>query len=416
MEKRDVVAGLDVGSGRVTVAIGAIETGKPGVTVLAGASVACAGVKGGLATDIQAASAAIRAAVEEAEKAAGERVSSLYLGVRGDHLKSSTGRGRHVIARPDREITPRDVEAAIRNAEASSLSEDRVLLHVTPQGFILDGRRAVSNPVGMTASLLDVDAHIVTADAAALDTLEKAVNDAGFSVAEPVYGLLAAAELVLTPTERELGCLLFDIGGETMSFGYFDRDSILLSRELAMGSDTITRDVAYGLHASLETAEQLKVAHGLSDRQIVWRDADAPRLRSDGRVQASRKSNLRRLMTPRVKHVFSEVSAAVLAAGLGRPIHGAVLTGGGALLKGLDRDVAKLLDTDARIGVTRAHPRLAAIPAELLVPRYVTAVGLLLYSSEPGHAKPGDGEPSLLPWDHPWLRWLKELREEFSSK
>ena len=412
METQNVVTGLDIGSGRVTVAVGATQPGKPGVTMLAGASAPCAGVKGGVVTDIQQASASIRAAGEEAEKASGERVSGVTLGVRGGHLRSSTNRGRHTVSRPDREITEKDLQAAIKNAEAAVASDDRVILHIIPQGFILDGDRAVSNPVGMTGSLLDVDAHIVTADAAALGALERAVNEAGFEVLSPVYGLFAAAELVLTPTERELGCLLLDIGGETTSFGYFARNSILMSRELPVGSDSLTRDLAYGLHASLETAEQLKLAHGLRDAAVVWRDADGPRLRSDRRVQSSHKANLRRLMAPRVKQVFSEISAAVLAAGLGQPLHGAVLTGGGALLKGLDRDVAKLLDTDARIGVPRAHPRLAAAPADLLAPRYVTALGLPLYALEPWGELRAAPEESFVPWDLPFLRGLKDLIAE----
>lgn len=410
MEERNVVAGLDVGSGRVTVAVGTADAEKSGVTVLAGATVACPGVQGGIIADIHAASAAIRAAVEEAEKAAGVEVSGVHLGLRGDHLKASTSRGRHVIARPDREITAEDVSTAIKHAESTTVSEDRVPLHVIAQRFTLDGRRVVANPVGMAGSLLDVDAHIVTADAATLDTLEKAVCDAGFQVAGSVYGLLATAELILTPTELELGSLLLDIGGKTISFGYFCQGSIVLSRELAVGADSFTEALAYGLHVTLEKAEELKVAHGLRDTQIVWRDENAPRLRSDGKVKPSRKSNLRRVMAPRVKQVFAEISASVLAAGLGRPIHGAVLTGGGALLKGLDRDVARLLDTDARIGIPQMHPRIAAIPEELLAPRYVTAVGLLLYpDSRWAEAPAPEPEPALMPWDNPWLAKLRVL-------
>lgn len=301
----------------------------------------------------------------------------------------------------------------MKAAESAALTEGRVSVHIIPQGFTLDGNRPVANPIGMCASLVDADVHVVTADAAALETLEKAVNDAGFEVLQPVYGLFAAAEMVLTPTERELGCLLIDIGGETTSVGYFARNTVLLSRELPVGSDSLTRDLAYGLHASLETAEQLKIAHGLRDTKVVWKDADGPRLHSDGRPQASRKSNLRRLMAPRVKQMFSEISASTLAAGLGQPLHGAVLTGGGAHLKGLDREVAKLLDTDARIGILQTHPRLAAAPAELLVPRYGMAVGLLLYSSGAASEAAAAAASRALPWDIPWLAKLKGLVEEF---
>ncbi|MEK7743502.1 MAG: transglutaminase family protein, partial [Elusimicrobiota bacterium] len=103
--------------------------------------------------------------------------------------------------------------AVIQNARAIPISNDREILHVIAQGFSLDRQRGVPDPVGMEGSLLEVEVHIVTAATSHLNNLSKAVTEAGFEVLAPVYTLKALGELVVTPEERDLGCLLVDSAG-----------------------------------------------------------------------------------------------------------------------------------------------------------------------------------------------------------
>ncbi|TBR24207.1 cell division protein FtsA, partial [bacterium] len=188
MAKSEVVAGLDLGSGRVACVIGEPDPEGNGVRILGGASVPCRGVKGGVVINIQDAQRSIRQAVEAAEKQAGDvMVHGVYLGVRGAHLESFNNRGAYNIARTDKEITAEDVAAVVENAKAIPISNDREILHVIPQGFGLDRQRGVPDPVGMEGSLLEVEVHIVTASSNHLNNLNRAVSEAGFEVLEAVY-------------------------------------------------------------------------------------------------------------------------------------------------------------------------------------------------------------------------------------
>lgn len=380
--KQELIAGLDVGSGRVTCLIGVPE--RDGVRVLGGASVPCRGVKGGVVINIIEAASAVTRAVEEAEAAAGATVSEVLLGVRGSHLQSFNNRGAFNIARSDREITPDDVSSVVASARAIPLSSDREILHVVPQGFSLDRQRGVPHPVGMEASLLEVDVHIVTASSAHLNNIMKTVGQAGFSVVEPVYGLLAAGELLVTQEEKELGSVLIDLGGQSVSVGVYCEGAVKYSKEIPIGSDFITRDLAVGLKTSIATAERIKVEHGIAHPSLLGADGDIDCHGIDGRTPMSvRTSTMMGIILPRVEEIFSIVAedlqnssyADVVAPG------GAILTGGGSLMRGTAAAAQQILGIPVRAGVP--HPDQVKADDQWLSPVYSTALGLLLYSQAP---------------------------------
>ncbi|MDE2491317.1 MAG: cell division protein FtsA [Elusimicrobia bacterium] len=406
----ELIAGLDMGSGRVTCLIGAPE-GPDGVKILGGSSVACRGLKGGVVINILEAAAAVTRAVEEAEAAAAATVSEVWLGVRGSHLQAFNNRGAYNIARTDREITAVDVDAVVASARAIPLSSDREILHVVPQGFSLDRQRGVPHPVGMEASLLEVDVHLITASSAHLNNIMKTVAQAGFEVVEPVYGLLAAGELLVTPEEKELGCVLIDLGGQSVSLGVYCEGAIKYSKELSIGSDFITRDLAVGLKTSIATAEKIKVEHGLAHPSLLNGDADIECHGIDGRTPLRIKtSTMMGIILPRVEEIFSIVAedlqnssyADVVAPG------GAILTGGGAMMRGTVQAAQQILGIPVRLGAP--HPDRVLADEKWQSPVYSTALGLLLYARSP--AWRGGSERVVRRQRPLWMRRIATMLEE----
>lgn len=382
--KQDLTVGLDMGSGRVTCLIGSPDPATGALKLLGGSSVVCRGLKGGVVINIVEAASAVARAVEDAESAAKAVVSQVWLGVRGSHLQSFNNRGAYNIARTDREITADDVSAVVASARAIPLSSDREILHVVPQGFSLDRQRGVPHPVGMEASLLEVDVHLVTSSSAHLNNIMKSVAQAGFEVVEPVYGLLAAGELLVTPEEKELGCVLVDLGGQSISLGVYCEGAIKYSKEIPLGSDFITRDLAVGLKTSIATAERIKIDHGIAHPGLLNGDAEISCHGIDGRTPLSVKtSTLMGFILPRVEEIFSVVAedlqnssyADIVAPG------GAILTGGGCLMRGTIEAAQQVLGVPVRRGVP--HPDVVQAEEAWLSPAYSTALGLLQYSTAP---------------------------------
>jgi cell division protein FtsA len=406
MPKQEVIAGLDMGSGRVTCLIGSPD-GQGNVKVLGGASVPCRGLKGGVVVNILETSRAVTQAVEEAEAASGVTVSGVTLGVRGGHLQSFNNRGAFNIARTDKEITAEDVQSVVASAKAIPLSSDREILHVVPQGFSLDRQRGVPNPVGMEGSLLEVEVHIVTASSAHLNNVMKTVAQAGFEVIEPVYGLLAAGELLVTPEEKDLGSLMVDFGGQSISLGVWSEGSIRYSKELAVGSDFITRDLAVGLRTSINTAERLKVSHGIAHPSLLNGDDEIEFNGVDGRTPVRIKSSaMMGIILPRVEEIFSMVAEDLQGSGYSDLVGpgGVILTGGGSLMRGTAKAAEQIMGLTVRHGVP--HPDHVLADEKWLDPMYATALGLLTFSG-------GTGVTRITQRKRPvWLRKLSSVFED----
>ena len=411
MAKPDVVAGLDMGSGRVTCLIGTPDPDSERMRVLGGASVSCRGINGGVVVNIQETKAAVSQVVEEAEAASGVTVSGLFLGVRGTHLQSFNNKGAFNIARTDREITAEDVHSVVANAKAIPLSSDREILHVVPQSFSLDRQRGVPNPVGMEGSLLEVDVHIVTASSAHLNNVMKAVAQAGFEVRELVYGLLATGEELVTPEEKDLGSLLADLGGQSISLGVYSEGSLRYSKEIGIGSDFITRDLAVGLRTSMATAERLKIAHGIAHSSLLNGEKDIEFSRVDGRTMDKVKASMMmNIILPRVEEIFTIIAEDLQGSSYADLVSpgGVVLTGGGSLMRGVAAAAEEILGLQARIGI--AHPEQAAGDEKWFSPVYATALGLLTFAQV---SRWGTGVSRQTARQKPaWMRRLTGLVED----
>ena len=379
MANTDVLAGLDMGSGRVTCVIGTPDPETGIVRALAGAVAPCRGLKGGVVTNIPEAARAVTEAIEKAEKACNQRVGGVYLGVRGAHLESLNSRGRYNIARTDKQITQEDVAAVIENAKAMPISGDREILHVLPQGFGLDRQRGVPNPIGMEGALLEVEVHVITASTSHLNNLVKAVAQAGFDVIEPIYGLLALSEVAAAPDERDMGVLVIDFGGQSVSIGIYSEGWIRFSKDIAVGADFITSDIARGLGTSMPTAERLKIEHGGAHPRLVNGDHEVDYPLMDGRtLRKVKTSTMMEFILPRVEQIFTVLADEVTNSGFADVPVNAVLTGGGAQLKGMLEAAEQVLGVSSvRLGLP--NPELVSAPEPLLTPAYATALGLLVY-------------------------------------
>jgi cell division protein FtsA len=239
----------------------------------------------------------------------------------------------------------------------------------------------------MEGSLLEVDVHLVTASTNQLNNVMKSVTKAGFTVIEPIYSLLAVGEQLVTAEERESGALLIDFGGQSTSLGIYSEGSLRYSKELPIGSDDITNDLAFGLETSLLAAERVKIDHGFAHPSLLKDDADIEFCGVDGRTLAKTKaSKMMGIILPRVEEIFSTIDDELQGSPLRNAIGpgGAILTGGGSLMRGTAQAAAQVLGMKARNGV--AHPERVMVDEKWLNPGYATALGLLTFSAHSGWA------------------------------
>ncbi len=261
MEREAVLVGIDVGTSKVCALIG--EVSRDGrLTIMGHGTVPASGLKKGVVINIDQTVRSIADAVERAERLSGWKIDRAFVGVGGQHVESLNSPGQVAVTAHHREVTREDVNRAIEVARAVSIPSNREVLHVERRGFTVDGQEGVKDPLGMSALRLEVETHIVTASATAVQNLSKCVAAAGVKIDELVADSLASAEAVLSETEKELGVAVADIGAGTIDLALFQEGSPFHTRVLPVGGNNVTNDVAIGLKTSLQVAEELKIRHG----------------------------------------------------------------------------------------------------------------------------------------------------------
>ncbi len=216
-EYKDLVIGLDIGTAKVMVVVA--EVLPNGELKLAGLGVAPSnGLKRGVVVNIDATVQSIQQALKEAELMADCKITRVYTGITGSHIRGMNSSG--MVAIKDREVSAADVARVVETARAINISNDQRILLVEPQEFIIDNQD-VREPIGMSGIRLEAKVHIVTGAQSAAENIIKCVRRCGLEVEQLMLNPLASSLSVLTEDERELGVALVDIGAGTTDIAVF---------------------------------------------------------------------------------------------------------------------------------------------------------------------------------------------------
>lgn len=400
MTKSRIIAGIELGSSKVATVIAQVQvnptTLETSVSVVGVAASESKGIRKGQIVDIEEAVEATISSVEAAERMAGYNLESAFVALGGAHLHSQNSHGVVAVSDPDGEISPDDIERVVEAASAISLPQSREIIHVLPRGFIVDGEAGVKDPVGMSGVRLEVETHIITAAAAAIKNLNKALNEVGVEIERLVFSGLAGAYSSLSSTEKELGCALVDIGGGTTSIAAFIDGALAYSGVIPIGARNVTNDLAIGLRVSLESAEKIKIA--LSEefekkmKVKTEEDADQFDLAELGVGEAkkvSKKTLVEGIIRPRLNEIFTMVRIELEKADIiNRIPSGVVVSGGGAETVGVTDSAKRMLSLPVRIGKPKG---VGGLIDDIIDPAFSVPVGLILYGA---HQQPREKLPS----------------------
>ena len=296
----------------------------------------------------------------------------------------------------------------VEAAKAVAIPADREILHVLPQGFVVDDQDGIRDPVGMTGVRLEAEVHIITGGTSACRNIVRAAEKAGLRVVELVLEPLASANAVLANEERDLGVALLDIGGGTTDVAVFCDGTIRHTAVIGLGGSNVTNDLAIGLRTPVDRAEALKLQCGCALTSMV-RPEEMVRVPSvGGRPDRDISRHMLAMMIePRAEEILAlaqkEVrkshSAELLAAGV-------VITGGASLLPGM----VELAEQIFGLPVRRGDPQgVSGLIESVSGPRYATGVGLALHAFQCD----APGRPSGAGVFHKIFtgarRWIEEL-------
>lgn len=382
MAKQDFIVGLDIGTTKICAIVGQVT--ETGIDIIGLGTRPSTGLRKGAVINIDSTVEGIQRAIEEAELMAGCEITSAYIGVAGNHVRSFNSSG--VVSIKNREIDKDDLERVIDAAKAIAIPADRQVIHLIPQDFIIDGQDGIKEPIGMNGVRLEGKIHIVTANSSSTQNLIKCSNRAGLNVNELVLEPIASSEAVLSDDEKELGVALVDIGGGTSDICIFVGGALVHTGVINIGGNHITNDIAVGLRTPQVEAEKLKIRHGCAMKELLAPEETIEVPGVGGRQpRIVARQLLAEIIGPRVEEMFHLIRAEIEKTGYTNLVgSGVVLTGGCSMLEGMP-ELAELI---FEMPVKRGYPSgMGGMRDIVNNPKYATGVGLLKYAANKMAAK-----------------------------
>ncbi len=374
----DLVVALDIGTTKVCAIAGRKnEHGK--LEILGVGKVDSIGVMRGVVTNIEKTVNAISEAIQSAERAAKSQFNRVHVGIAGQHIKSLQHRGILTRDNDHTEISYKDINRLVNDMYKLVLPPGDKILHVIPQEYTVDNEQGITDPIGMSGVRLEANFHIITGQISASNNIHRCVERANLKVESMTLEPIASAYAVLSEEEKEAGIALVDIGGGTTDITIFHEGIIRHTAVIPFGGNVITADIKEGCTVMQHQAEALKVKFGSSMAEEVFdnRIITIPGIKGRDYKEISEK-NLSRIIQARMEEIFDYIMWEIRRCGYERKlIGGIVLTGGGALMKDVEKLCELHTGMSARIGVPIEH--LAhGYHEQVCSPIYATAIGLLL--------------------------------------
>lgn len=381
MENEKIVCALDVGAKEIRALICRVNA-TDGEVVIGIGKAPSAGFKKGVVVNLDQAIRAIQQTISAAEQKSGVQISSVILGISGNHIKSVNSRGIIAVTRHDNLITDYDVERVIDASKAIAIPADRQIIHILPQRFIIDDDQETMNPVGLVSARLEAEVHIVTGSVTAILNLCKTVTRAGYKIDDLVFQPLAEAMAVLNQDDQESGTILIDLGSEVTSIAAYHESGVLHTAAVDIAGNNITRDLAIGLRTPLDDADLIKTAYGCAleclanakDMVTVKTIGNRPDREVPRTVIAS-------IIEARAKEILKLVQRELGCTNFHLVFkRGIVLTGGGALLPGIEQLAGQIFGLPVSIGVPK---NFCSTGENLANPKFAAACGLLRWGIKP---------------------------------
>lgn len=343
---RDLSVGIDIGSHQIKVVAVGDSSAENLPHIHATGFAESSGMRHGYAIDVPDISENVSAAVEKAENSLQRKIDQAYISVGGASLQGRRAAGSITFESPDHEITDEDIEAAIDSCEQVLSEKHRrnyMILHRFPLAYKVDGKTTLGRPDGLHGKKLSVQTlFITTLNQHAYDLVE-AVENAGVEVEDVMAAPIAASEVTLTDAQKIAGCVLANIGSETVSIVVFDNNQPISLAVFPIGSTDITNDIALGLKVSLEKAEQIKLG-GVTGSSVSEKKLQE--------IMAARLEDIFELIEDHLEKINRQ---GLLPAGI-------IMTGGGSSLSMVEDVARSTLDLPSSVANLKL-PKTKAIRA-----------------------------------------------------
>lgn len=409
MKSRAAVAGLDIGTHQITVAVGQPGASQP-LEVLGLRVGPTRGLAHGVIVDLGDCVDAVARVVRQAEEQTATRITTVAATLHGPTMRSHNTTASITLPDTSSEISRWDVDRVLAACRTAAVTYDRQLLHQFIQQFAVDDQDGVRNPVGLFGGKLEAQLHVVTAQTSLLQSWRKVLNHAGLEVSALLLPGVATSFAVLSELDRDLGAIVVDIGGAHTDIICCVDGAVRETLAVPWGGDRLTERLAERFHLPLAVAEQVK----LQCNSVEPSSSDGNTVRvptGSGTTRTVPRADAVTLLAAEIHELFAAIRQRLDASRYFREATaGLVMTGGTALMAGVLEHAETACNLPVRLGGLHgvaAHPRVTMTPTS------AAAIGLLAYQL----ARQSQARPTAAPaGTHPLGRLVhraKTLLEDY---
>ena len=376
-ESSSYAVGLDIGTTKVRAVVAHVDSSTGVPTIVGIGQAATTGMRKGVVVNLQGPGHAIDEALGEAERMSGYQVHGATLSVNGSHILTTHADGMVAVGASDHEIGLDDLERIKDVATLGKVPANREILEVVAHAYKLDGQDNIKDPLGMTGTRLEIDAHVVSALTPYLENVEKAADSAQVQPHNVVPTSMAAARAVLSEQQLENGVAVIDLGGSTTSVAVYEEGDLQYVGVVPIGGINMTNDLAIGLKTDPEVAEQVKVKHACA---LSHSESEGVSVKHENEIQTFRTEEINEIVESRLEEIFDGIKFHLKKAGrAGKLPSGVVLVGGGSKLKHITDYAKESLGLAARLGQPSGF---GGVADDIDKAEFATAIGLMLIDSE----------------------------------
>jgi len=327
----DIIVGIDIGTSKVSTVVGEVNNFNQ-IEIICSTSSRCSAIKKGKIVNNDDLSAAIAKTIKEAEDISNLKINSAYTTIPGKYItivqNSIVKEAKDKLAG----ISIKDVTSAIIQVRDIEVPEDKVLVDVVPDKFILEDGKAIDDPVGKFNASFTLTAQIILAEKEYVKQITSIFKKAGIEIDGTIPITLAERNLVLDTNELNDNVMLLDIGAGNTDIGVFNGNSFIYTNTINLGGDNITSDISYVLNISPEESEKLKRQYGLALKSFIDNDNNIVlnTCKDVGEKNKTIKSSdLVEIIEARIEEIFSLVNKDITSHGIKSNINNVILTGEG---------------------------------------------------------------------------------------
>lgn len=336
------------------------------------------GMKKGAIVDLDQAVFSVRQAIQQAERMVGIEISKVYVGISGNHVAVQHSHGLVAVSSETRVIEDQDLDRVLQASRVINLPQERTIFDVVPTQYIVDGVSEIRDPRGMFGVRLEVETMVLTATKTVIQNMERCLEKASLEIAGMIYLPHALGEVCLTSDEKQIGAVILDLGGGTITISAYHQGDLAGTAVIPMGGEYLTSDIAIVVRTHSDIAEDIKCKYGCALVDLANRNERfSVQTLNDQKEVVLNQGNLAEIMESRLSEMFYLVRKQLQYMGVSdRPSGGFVLTGGMMSTRNILAAAQKYLGQPVRV----------ALPENIGVnePSYMGGVSMVHYLDQRG--------------------------------